>query len=466
MMGPRQQRQTQLFYTGFSLDDRVGADNRYRRISEVISFDFVRPAVAHLYGDVGNPSIDPIVVLKLMLIAHMENIPGERELLRRLPERLDWLWFCGYDLDSPLPNHSVPSKARRRWGVELFTEFFAQILTQCVDAGLVDGQTVHLDSSLIQGDVSPGSLQAAFAVLARRKYEQLEAHCDVPIEPPPVASAAIQATTKLSPTDPDARCRKKGQQRVIGYQEHRVVDDAYGIITASQTTDASVGEGCLLATLVEQHEANTQKKAKCVVADKAYGSARNYTYLREQGQIPCIAHPKQGSQNGGFAHDAFVYDADKDCYVCPAGQRLHRWYEQVARNRVRYRAEAGVCAACKLRGQCTTSGRGRTVNRNMDQDAVDWADQCLSPARRRSLMKRRKCVIEGSFGDAATQHGLKRTRWRGRWKVKIRNLLIAGIQNLRKLLKYGRRGRPGGVLGASRLPLGRLWGLWDLATAP
>ena len=93
MMGQIQHRQEQLFYTAFSLDERIGLDNRLRRIRDVVDFSFARSAVAHLYGDVGNPSVDPIVLLKLMLISFLENIPGERELMRRLPERLDW---CGF----------------------------------------------------------------------------------------------------------------------------------------------------------------------------------------------------------------------------------------------------------------------------------------------------------------------------------------------------------------------------------
>ncbi|MBT3277744.1 MAG: transposase [Phycisphaerales bacterium] len=116
MMGRKQQRQEQLFYTAFSLDERIGPDNRLRRINDAVDFSFVRSAVSNLYGPVGNPSVDPIVLLKLMLISFLENVPGERELMRRLPERLDWLWFCQYDLDSTLPNHSALSKARRRFG--------------------------------------------------------------------------------------------------------------------------------------------------------------------------------------------------------------------------------------------------------------------------------------------------------------------------------------------------------------
>lgn len=452
MMGQKQQRQAQLFYTGFSLDDRVGEDNRYRRIKDVVDFSFVRPAVAHLYGKVGNPSLDPIVALKLMLLSFLENIPGERELMRRLPERLDWLWFLEYDLDSATPNHSVLSKARRRWGLGIFERFFGIILHQCVDAGLVDGETIHIDSSLIQGDVSVDSLQPAFAVLAREKFQQLEDHCELPDDKPPVESAKIRAESKLSPTDPDARCRKKGKQRVIGYQEHRVVDDAHGVITATETTDASVDEGTTLETMVSEHEANTDSKPEHVVADKAYGTASNYKYLKDRGQLPCIPHQSQGSQKGKFAHSAFAYDAEEDCYICPAGQKMHRYREDHKRNRYRYRTARGVCKACPLREECTGSKHHRTVNRNMDQDAVDWADTCLPDHQRKALMARRKSCVEGTFGDATTHHGFKRARWRGRWRVKIQSLLIATLQNLRKLLRYG-RSRPKPAAAAAILDL-------------
>jgi transposase len=442
MMGQRQQRQESLFYTGFSLEERIGRDNRLRRIAEVVDFSFVRPAVAHLYGDVGHPSIDPVVVLKLMLICFLEKIPSERELIRRLPERLDWLWFCEFDLDSTLPNHSVSSKARRRWGVTIFEKFFARILGQCMEAGLVDGETIHLDSSLIQGDVSVDSLQPAFAVLARQTFDQLESHCDVPVEAPPVASAPVEAGTKLSDTDPEARCRTKGKQSVIGYQEHRAVDDAYGIITASETLDASVHEGRTLPTLVEQHERNTGGKATHVVADKAYGEASNYEYLHEHEQWPCIPHKHHSATNTkAYPKSKFTYDEKSDCYVCPCGVVLKRQSQQPnARGQVIYRAPRNVCHACPQCQACfgeKIAQQGKSLCRSVGEEHIQWADHCLTKGQRRRLLKRRKCVIEGSFGDASRQHGLKRARWRGRWKVKIQNLMIAALQNLRKLLKYG-----------------------------
>lgn len=444
MMGQPQHRQEQLFYTAFSLDERIGPDNRLRRIRDVVDFSFVRSTVAHLYGDVGNPSVDPIVLLKLMLISFLENISGERELMRRLPERLDWLWFCEYDLDSKLPNHSVLSKARRRWGLGLFESFFGAILAQCAEAGLVDGETIHIDSSLIQGDVSVDSLQPAFALLARQTFEQLESNCDVPVEAAPVKSASIHADTKLSETDPEARCRTKGKQSVIGYQEHRVVDDTYGIITASETTDASVGEGTMLAAMVEQHEANTDSSPAHVVADKAYGTMENYKYLRERDQLACIPHRKASATNTkAYPRSMFRYDVEADCYVCPAGEILNRQSKQPnLRGQVIYRAAKNVCQACPQYEACFGGAickQGKSVCRSVGQDDINWADACLPNHRRRHLMSRRKSMIEGSFGDATTRHGFKRSRWRRRWRMKIQNLLIATLQNLRKLLKYGQR---------------------------
>lgn len=276
--------------------------------------------------------------MKLMLILFLENIPSERELMRRLPERLDWLWFCKYDLDDILPNHSVPSKARRRWGLEVFEDFFQVVLTQCMEAGLVDGETIHIDSSLIQGDVSADSLQPAFAVLARQTFQRLEENCPLPNEATPdsllaevpessaqtaasVASAPMSTKTKLSTTDPEARCRRKGKQEVIGYQEHRVVDDSYGIITASETTDASVSEGRTLKTMVKQHKTNTDSDPIHVVADKAYGTAENYQYLQEQQVTPCIPH-KQHMVTNTKAYPKSKLANRARVFVIPVGRSI------------------------------------------------------------------------------------------------------------------------------------------------
>jgi transposase len=140
--------QKELFSYQIDLDRRVRAGHPLRRVRQTIDFTFAPEAVAHTYGENGNVSVDPAVLLKMMFLLFSENVRIERELVRRLPERLDWLWFLGFGLEDEVPNHSVLSKARARWGCELFEELFVRTVRQCVEAGLVDGAKVHVDGSL------------------------------------------------------------------------------------------------------------------------------------------------------------------------------------------------------------------------------------------------------------------------------------------------------------------------------
>ena len=158
MMGRDKPPQRSLFYTGINLDKRVRDDHVLRKVSRLVDFDFVYGEVEKRYGYNGNVSVAPPLIVKLMLLLVLYNVRSERELVATLPERLDWLWFLGLDLDSEIPDHSVLSKARKRWGVELFQSFFERIVWQCVEAGLVDGSKLFCDSSLVQADASCNSI--------------------------------------------------------------------------------------------------------------------------------------------------------------------------------------------------------------------------------------------------------------------------------------------------------------------
>jgi len=428
MIGKKQQSEPKLFYHGIFLDHPL------RRIRNTVDFDFVRERVARLYGTTGNPSVDPVVLLKLMFLLFYENVKSERALMEQLPLRLDWLWFCGYDLDDTTAHHSVLSKARRRWGVEVFTEFFQNILEQCIQAGLVDGQTIHLDSSMINANAGKDALQVQLRVVGSDLYEQLE-H-DSPSEP---------LAQKASPVDPDARLGKKYSQTTLGYKDHRTIDDKKGIITSTTTTPANVNDNHVLPDAIEAHEANTGQVVKTAVADKIYGTLDNYEYLYEKGCTACIPHQKHGRiEAGKFSHDHFTYDRKQDCFICPAGQRLERYDRQRPRDGIgwRYRAARSICEGCSFFSQCVSSKSfGRQVVRNVRAEYRHWADACLSTSERKRLMAHRRAKAEGSFADAANNHGFKRARWRGLPMVEIQNVLIAATQNLRKLLWAGTPGK-------------------------
>ena len=434
MMSQAQQSEPKLFYHGFSLTSRVPQDHPLRKIKQHVDFMFIRSRVEHLYGRNGNVSVDPTVILKFMFLIFYENIKSERAFMAQLPLRLDWLWFCGYDLDDQTPDHSVLSKARKRWGRDVFSTFFAAILQQCIEAGLVDGATVHIDSSMIDGNVSKDTLEPQLRLLGQKLYEDMETQ-----------SYSLDGSDglleqRVSDTDPDARLGQKNNESTLGYKDHRVVDDQCGIITATLTTPANVHDSRMFQEAVETHQHNTGIDVEIAVADKAYGNMENYRYLKENDIDPCIPHPVcHGKKDIAFAQEAFRYDAQNDCYLCPAQQRLHRYDhgKPFQGNTYRYRAARQVCQQCQFFEKCVSSKTfGRQINRNLDADYIHWADHALSPSARRRLMGRRRIKAEGSFADAANNHGFKRARWRGMIKMNIQNLLIAAIQNLRKLMRH------------------------------
>src|SRR5574342_1112659 len=177
MMGHQEGFQPKLFYHQINLDQRVPGNHLLRKIQEKIDFDFIYAEVKDTYGSNGNVSIPPPVILKMMLLLVLYNVRSERELMETIPERLDWLWFLGYDLNWEVPDHSVLSKARKRWGVELFRRFFERVVIQCVAEGLVDGSKIFIDSSLVDANASNNSVIDTKSLKGQlhENYKKLEA---------------------------------------------------------------------------------------------------------------------------------------------------------------------------------------------------------------------------------------------------------------------------------------------------
>jgi len=225
--------------------------------------------VADQYGIKGNASVPPPVILKLMLLLVLYNVRSERELMQTLPERLDWLWFLGYDLDSELPHHSVLSKARKRWGVEVFKSFFERIVWQCVEAGLVDGSKIFVDASLVEAQASNNSVVDTQSLkrYLNERYKQLEARLQEAREDRPADAGYRKVNSRyVSTTDPEAAIVRRGKPKLC-YAVHRAVDGRSEIITATEVTAGDINEAHRLMPLVDSHHRNTRRCATTVVAD-------------------------------------------------------------------------------------------------------------------------------------------------------------------------------------------------------
>jgi len=452
MMGRQPENQLKLFYTKFNLDQRVRKDHILRKVEKYIDFEFIYNEVKDKYGVKGNVSVPPPVILKMMMLLIFYNVRSERELVLTIPERLDWLWFLGYDLDDEIPNHSVLSKARARWGVDAFKTFFERIVWQCVQAGLIDGSKLFMDSSMVQADASNNSvvnkeslkryLNKSYQILETRLEEE-QRSSDSDDEP----KSGSANRKYISTTDPDASVTRRGKGKSkLQYQVHRGVDEKCEIITATEVTPGEVHEAHRMQSLIDSHQKNTGQKVETAVADSKYGTIENYLACQDQGINAHISSLEQtqkdtGTKKGIFPKEAFSYDAIDDIFICPAGQILKRRKYFKKRKHHEYIASAGTCNSCELKGKCTKAKSGRTLKRHVRQNDLDFmVDQANSREAKRNI-RTRQHLMERSYARG-TRFGYKRARWRRLWRVQIQEYLTAGIQNIMVLLRHVKEPAP------------------------
>ena len=450
MMGHQSDSQKKLFCYRANLEDRIPDDHPLRRIRAHIDFDFIYDEVKDRYGIRGNVSVPPPVILKMLLLLILYNVRSERELMKTIPLRLDWLWFLEYDLESEIPNHSVLSKARRRWGRDAFKSFFERIVWQCVDAGLVDGSKLFADSSLIQTDASNNSvvsrtnLQQSFHILETRLDEQEkpeQPHDDDPGDHENDHRYSEVNRKLQSTTDPDASVVRQGRGAPkLTYKVHRAVDERAEIITATEVTPGSINEAHRLSSLIDTHQKNTDMSVKTMIADTKYGTAENYLDCHDrhiQAHIPdlnaCLEG--KGRRKDIFPEDAFVYDPATDTYRCPGNQVLTRRKHKKKRKAFEYGVSARTCRNCPLHDQCTKSKTGRTIKRHIRQDILTHMRRNAQSSGSKKDIKTRQHLMERSFARA-TRYGFKRARWRRLWRVAIQEYLTAAVQNMMILLRH------------------------------
>ena len=441
MMGQQTGNQPKIFYPHLNLEQRVPRTHLLRRIQEQIDFDFIYSEVKDSYGERGNVSIPPPVILKMMLLLVLYNVRSERELMETIPLRLDWLWFLGYDIDSEVADHSVLSKARARWGVEAFRRFFERIVWQCVEVGLVDGSKIFMDSSLVDANASNNSVidTRSLKVQLQESYKRLEARLEE--KSADSSRRYVKENSRyISSTDPDAGIVNRGKPK-LSYQVHRAVDGRSEVITAMETTSGDVNEAHEMIPLLESHHLNTGIKADTVVADSKYGTIENFLACCDRGieaHMPDLQEStaKRIEKLNIFSEERFEYDGESDTYRCPAGHRLKPRSLHMSRQSRDYAAPKKICAACHLKEQCTKNKSGRTIKRHLRQGDLDRMREASRSAKAKRDINMRQHLMERSYARG-TRYGFDRARWRGLWRVEIQEYLISAVQNIQVLLRYG-----------------------------
>lgn len=418
------------------LRDFLPDDHILVRVDRVLDLSWLREWVQEVYcEDNGRPSIDPEAAVRLMLAGFFLGIVHDRKLMREAHVNLAIRWFAGYGLQDRLPDHSSLTRIRQRWGAERFRRVFERTVRACVEAGLVSGQTVHVDATLIRADVSWESLTREYVEEVWRENEGEGSPRQEEVSAPPEGGGRGK-WKKRSRTDPEATLAtsRKDQRLEPSYKQHTAVDDRAGVIVDVEMTTGEVNEGQRLLEAVERVEARTGRRIERVTADGAYAHGDNYRALEERGIEAVIPPGVQGRTGRGLPAQRFKYDAKHERVVCPAGKWLRRCGR--AKNGWIYRVWARDCRGCARRERCLPrTARARSIL------IVDGYEALLRARRRRASWdeemerdyRRHRWRVEGVHGEAKTQHGLRRAVRRGLWNVAIQVYLTAAVINLKRL---------------------------------
>jgi len=471
---------TEKLFTHFQLSDRVPPDNFYRRLKETLNLQWLYKATEKYYGTEGQPSIDPVVFFKLMLVGYLENLGSDRRIINTVSMRMDMLFFIGYDIDEPLPWHSTLSRTRQLYGEELFKQLFQEVLKQCINKGMVAGRRQVMDSVAVKANASMDSLvekeilddASAFADelnredqrdtpandnndenndsdktvnAARNKAVQLHHQWKAKAYkgmPKRKHSKFVSNHTHYSSTDTDARVSvKPGKPRQLNYLAQVSVDTAHHVITQIQTDHADKKDSQCLPSLLNNTIDNLKQEGLLieeVFADAGYSSGEALKALEENnitGYIPNFGQYKPTRQG-------FTYDKDNDRYVCSEGKYLP--FKKIITTSLGYkmkvyRSSAKDCGPCPLRSICIGKSDFKKIDDSVDKPFYDRMHARMEKINRQKIKRLRSSTVEPVLGTLVNFLAMRRVNTRGIKQANKCIIMSAVAYNLKKLMKWEQR---------------------------
>jgi transposase len=459
MMG-RQDEPEQLFYK-FRLERHIPADHLLRRIDAVLDLGTIRRSLAPYYAAGGRPSIDPELMIRMLLVGYAFAIRSERRLCEEVHLNLAYRWFCRLGLEGDVPDHSTFSKNRhgRFRDSDLFRQLFEQVVRLCMEAGLVGGEGFAIDASVIEADAGLGRKAEGKLVIwpddeevsrpVREYLDALDQAAAAEAKPPsgsdddmpPGNPASEPQVTSL--TDPAAAWTRKGRTKLsFAYGTNYLIDNKLAVIVDVEATPARwQAEVAATKTMLERTKERLGLHPQRLAADTAYGSGLMIGWLMRRGiepHVPLLDRERQ--TKGLFTRADFNFDYQSDTFVCPGGKTLKSNGHVRDDGTVPYRASTTDCRACSLKSACTT-GAKRIVTRHVFEKEREHVRALKgTEAFKRSARERKK--VEMLFAHLKRNLGLRRLRLRGLTDAKDEFLIAATVQNLKKLVRLCANGPP------------------------
>jgi transposase len=454
MMGRREGGQGQFFYS-FKLDEVVPADHLVRQIDVVLDLGWVHKELAPYYSHTGRPSIDPVLMIRMLIVGYVFAIRSERRLCAEVQVNLAYRWFCKLGIEDKIPDHSVFCRARheRFRESDALRRVFEGVVAMCIAAGLVGGEAFSVDASLIKADVDkkkrvPGDQPIAWpkaeeASHAVREYlaaldaaHSNEENDDGDGGGSSGSGSRSKPPKEVSLTDPQAAwVARPGVDPFFAYDVNYLIDNKVGIILDAEGTRANrIAEIAVTQTMVERVGRRFDLQPQRLAGDTVYGAVRLLKWLVDRKITPHVpVWDKSARPDGSFSRADFVFDRERNIYICPGGAELTSTGTIDQGHIVYYRASKNDCSTCSLKPKCTTAA-ARKITRDLDEDVRDRV-RALANTEAFQQSRRERKKIEMRFAHMKRILRLDRLRLRGLSGARDEVLLTATAQNLRRLAK-------------------------------
>ena len=450
MMGQLPAAQNALFYD-FNLEQHIPPDHLLRQINQFLDFDSIRNHLKPFYSHTGRPSIDPELMIRMLLVGYCYGIRSERRLCDEINMNLAYRWFCQLGLEDDIPDHSSFSKNRhgRFRESDLLRLVFDAVVKRCIEEELVKGEGFAIDASFIRADVSRQRAEHSPVDWTPAKTESraVREYLDVLDQ----NSELNRPQKSVSLTDPMAQWSGAKGPAEFYYSTNYMIDIENNIIMDVEASPSTHRlEFQTTRTMIERIESNHAIIPERLMGDTAYGAAEILAFLVEEKNIePHIpVWDKTRRKDGTFSAEDFQWNAEKDEYVCPEGKSLrsrrrnykHQKTVVTKANTIIYRSRGADCKACPLKLRCCPNTPHRKITRSIHEAARDVARSInqTDEYQNKSFHERKK--VEMMFAHMKRNHNFTRLRLRGIKSANDEFLLVATTQNLRRLAKLC--GRP------------------------
>jgi len=473
-----------LIFHYFDMEEIVPEDHILRLIDKYIDFSFIHQKVKHLYSHTGRPSVDPEQLIKMLLIGYLFGITSERKLCSEVKMHIAYRWFLGMNMDDKVPNHSTFSKNRhgRFKDSGLFQEIFDEIINQCIAQGFIGGTHVTVDGTLVKANASKKRMEPIIVNMNSKEYiDKIEEENDKSDSnkndgPKGTSTGTIGAKERLareqevkkyeeklkkekfkesawepgknsrdltklsnqthrSTVDPDARlARKWFESSRLCHGANYLMDNKNRIIIGALTDlPDGGGERRSAIRMLDYAMWHYGIKPETLGGDKGYFSGSLLKELDKRDIISHIPYTKviKSTHRGVYTINDFTYDERKNEYICPAGKRL----KYSGRNKLHnvWRCSIKHCRDCHLKEKCTKS-KSRTLGVHVHEKLIKQACE-LSKTKEYRISQRKRKLIEGLFGEAKEQMGMRVAKFRHRWNVSEQFLMTATVQNIKRFVK-------------------------------